>query len=220
MDGGDTSLSNFMRGRQPQTGEGSQGIADGGKTGVEESIRRSRQRMATCVAFVRQVYVEIYDFECGQRLERQAEIDIRSHIAANPDRHGEFGKKLEHFFARVDQRGVRVTSSSLRQVLAADEIKLKSSPDYAEDIARLQELTARNLDRLKEHSTLPFGPNPGDAVHIPRTEELHRPGGSCEIRPFLDHWRTGLRKERTGLFARRGVAERSLSRRAAAGRGP
>jgi len=33
--------------------------------------------------FLRQVYVEVYDFECGQRFERQAENDIRGHIVTD-----------------------------------------------------------------------------------------------------------------------------------------
>lgn len=42
-----------------------------------------------------------------------------------------------------------------------------------------------NLDRLKEHSTLPFGPNPGDAVHIPRTEDLTALLGAAKSGHFL-----------------------------------
>ena len=60
----------------------------------------------------------------------------------------------------------------MRKVLADDGILLQGPPDYAEDIARLEALTAENLDRLKEHTRLPFGATPADAVHIARTEEL------------------------------------------------
>ncbi len=171
MDAGDTSLSTFMRGRQPKEAKALKALLDvarrawkrqSGKSPTDDELR----------SFSRLVYVEIYEFECGQRLERQAESDIRSHIVAGPKEAHRVWDKLEHFFARVDQRGVRVTPGSLRQALAADGIALQSPPDYAEDIDRLQELTAGNLDRLREHTRLPFGPRPTDAVHIPRTDEL------------------------------------------------
>ena len=45
-------------------------------------------------------------------------------------------------------------------------------PDYAGDIDKLHKLSTRNLSRLKEHTTLPFGPQPTDAVQISRDEEL------------------------------------------------
>ena len=104
------------------------------------------------------MYVQVYEFEGGQGLERQAENYIRSHIAEDPEQAMRILEKLEHFFARVDQRGVRVTPSSLRHILISSGISLKSPPDYSEDISRLRRLTARNLERLKEHSILPFGP--------------------------------------------------------------
>jgi hypothetical protein len=171
MDAGDTSLSTFMCGRQPKEAKALKALLDAagcawkrqpGQSPTDNELR----------SFVREVHVQIYDFGYGQRHEIQAESEIRSHIVADPNDAQRVWEKLEHFFARVDQRGVRVTSGSLRQTLVADGIALQSQPDYAEDIGRLQELTARNLDRLKEHTTLPFGPKPTDAVHIPRTEEL------------------------------------------------
>jgi len=171
MDAGDTSLSKFMRGRQPKEATALKALLgaarrawkrQSGQPPTDDELR----------SFVRQVYVDIYDFECGQRLEIRAESDIRSHVVADPKEARRVWDKLEHFFARVDQRGVRVTPGSLRQALVEGGIALQSPPDYAEDIARLQELTARNLDLLEEHTTLPFGPRPTDAVHIPRTDEL------------------------------------------------
>ena len=122
--------------------------------------------------FLRRVHIEVYEFEGGQRLERQAESDIRTHLIANPKQAKRVWEKLEHFFSRVDQHGVRVTAASLRAVLASDGLMLKSPPDYTDDIALLSDLTKRNLSRLKEHTTLRFGLKPADSVHIPRTEEL------------------------------------------------
>jgi hypothetical protein len=171
MDAGDTSLSRFLCGRQVKAQKALNALLsvakrvwrkESGSSPTEENLR----------SFLRQVYVEVYDFECGQRLERHAENDIRSHIAANATHAQRIWDKLEHFFAKVDQRGVRITRASLRRVLVADTLQLKAPPDYAREIVRLQELSTHNLSRLKEHAALPFGPTPADAVHIPRTAEL------------------------------------------------
>src|SRR6266700_197128 len=78
----------------------------------------------------------------------------------------------ERFFERADQRGVRVTASSLRRALVADGLKLKSPPDYADDIALMGALTARNMSRLRDHTVLRFGAKTEDEVHIARPEEL------------------------------------------------
>ncbi|MEK6304095.1 MAG: hypothetical protein AABO41_25680 [Acidobacteriota bacterium] len=170
-DAGDVSLSKFLKARGAKEREALIALLSvarkvwkkqSGSSPAEDELRR----------FLRQVYVEVYDFGSGQPFVGQAESDIRSHVVADPKQARHLWDKLELFFARVDQRGVRVTPKSLRRALTADGLTLKSPPDYSEDIARLRELTSRNLTRLKEHTTLPFGPRPADAVHIPRTDEL------------------------------------------------
>ena len=170
-DAGDAALSRFLRERQVKQRKALEALLteakkdwkkETGKSPVEGELR----------GFLRRVHVEVYEFECGQRLEREAEDTIRTHIVADPKQAKRVWGKLEHFFARADQRGVRVTAASLRCVLTADGLTLKSPPDYADDIAQLNEITKRNLARLKEHTTLRFGSKPTDAVHIHRNDEL------------------------------------------------
>ena len=171
MDGGDRSLSKFMRARQPKQAKALDSFLiltrrawkkQTAKSPTDEELRE----------FLGRVHVELYDFELGQHLERQAEDEIRSHIADDPKEAQRIWEKLEHFFAKVDQRGVLVTPGSLRKALVTDGIRLKHPPDYADDIAKLEELTTRNLERLKEHTSLPFDQKAGDAIHLPRVEEL------------------------------------------------
>ncbi len=123
-------------------------------------------------SFLRAVHVEVYDFGVGNHHERKAEEDIRNHVVADTAQAHQAWQKLESFFAEANQRGIRITPASLRQVLIAGGVRLKSPPDYARDIARLQDWTTRNLARLKEHTMLRFGAKPGDAVHIDRAKEL------------------------------------------------
>jgi hypothetical protein len=122
--------------------------------------------------FLNRVYVEIYDFECGQRHERQAEDYIRSHIIADPMQAKFAWEALENFLTRADQRGIRVTPASLRKLLTDNGLRLNSPPDYAADIEQLVRLTEGNLDRLKKHTILPFGPNTSNLEHIDRNEEV------------------------------------------------
>lgn len=122
--------------------------------------------------FLRQVYIEVYDFDAGSRLERQAESDLRAHVLADPRQARTAWDKLKQIFAETDRRGVRVASASLRAALAEVGITFKSPPDYAEDIALVNELTRRNISRLKDHTTLTFGHKAEDAIHIARTDEL------------------------------------------------
>ena len=122
--------------------------------------------------FLRQIYVEVYDFGSGHRLRREVEGDISTHIVADATLAQRVWEKLEHLFIQADCHGVPLNAAFLRKALSAEGLVLKSQAEYAEDIAKLCELTTRNLGRLKEHATLRFGPNPADAVHIPREAEL------------------------------------------------
>jgi len=171
LDAGDTSLAEFLRGRRPierKTLSALISVAtkawrkESGNTPAQEDLRE----------FLRLVYVEVYDFESGQRCERIAEDNIRAHIAEEPKDARRIWERLEHFFSKADQRGFRVTPASLRQALTVEGITLKSPPEYAKEITRLRELTKRNLGHLKEHTMLPFGPKPADAIHIKRVGEL------------------------------------------------
>lgn len=171
LDAGDTSLGKFLRGRRTEEHKALHALIslatkawkkESGNAPAEDEMRQ----------FLRLIHIEVYDFESGQRYERIAEDNIRTHIAEEPKEACHIWERLEHFFSKADQRGFRVTPASLRQVLNADGFRLKLPPDYANDITRLRELTKRNLAHLKEHTTLPFGPKPADAVHIKRVGEL------------------------------------------------
>jgi hypothetical protein len=122
--------------------------------------------------FLNQIYIEIYDFECGRRYEREAEDIIRSQIIEDSNQAQQVWEALENIFSKADQGGIRVTSTSLRRELGAKGLALQSPPNYAQDIKKLCQLTTRNLARLKEHSALPFGPKSGDVERINRSEEL------------------------------------------------
>ena len=184
LDTGETAFSEFMRGRRSKEREAFRALlSEARRVWEERSGRPPTEDELRC--FFNQVYVQVYEFEHGQRLELQAETCIRSHIAADPEQAMRIWEKLEHFFARVDQRGIRVTPSSLRRILVAEGIGLKSPPDYADDISRLRQLTAHNLHRLKEHSVLPFGAKADDAFHIPRQDELTALLGAAQHGHFL-----------------------------------
>jgi hypothetical protein len=171
QDAGDTSLGKFLCGCRPiERKTLSALISVATKAWAKESGNAPAQEDLR--EFLRLVYVEVYAFESDQRCERAAEGDIRTHIAEDPKDARRIWERLEHFFSKADQRGFRVTPTSLRHVLTADGLRLKSPPDYAEDIARLRKLTKRNLAHLKEHTILPFGPRPVDAIHIERAVEL------------------------------------------------
>lgn len=117
------------------------------------------------------LYIESYDFGTGNHLERQAEGDIRTHLAAQKDA-PRVWMRIQNFLADANRRGIRITPASLRRNIAADGIALKAAADYTADIDRLRELTKFNLSQLKDHTILRFGSDAADAVHIPRTEEL------------------------------------------------
>ena len=170
-DAGDVALSRFLSTRQVKQRHVLNALLnetrkhwedETGKAAEEDELRD----------FFRHMYVVVYDFECGQRNEREAEDTIRTHIVADPKHAKHVWGKMEHLFARVDQRGIRVTASSLRRYLTAEGLTLKSVPDYTDDIVLLNETTKRNLTRLKEHTSLRFGARTTDAVHIHRNDEL------------------------------------------------
>jgi len=170
-DAGDTSLSEFLRGRESKKVKALKALQTASAKAWEKESGTSPTE-AELRSFLRLVYVEVYDFGCGGRFERQALDALASHIVADPKQANQAWEKLEHFFADANQRGLRITPSSLRKALIGGGLALKSPPGYEEDIKRLRELTDRNLTRLSDHATLCFGPKTSDLVHIPRIEEL------------------------------------------------
>jgi hypothetical protein len=169
-DAGDDALAGFIARRQI-----------GERTALQRLVALARKEWK-CVskrlptndeirAFLRVVYVETFDFEIGGRLERDAEGELRTHVLEKPGEALRAWRKLEHHFGAADQRGNRLTASFLRRILVADGFVLKAPPDFAPDIKRLQEQTAQNLLRLKEHTVLRFGRAPADEIHIDRSAE-------------------------------------------------
>lgn len=183
-DAAKTPFSEFVRGRQK------------GKRQALDALRRVTvavwKKHATRLPaedelrdFFRCVFVEVYDFSPGHWLLREIEGELRSHVVADPKQARRAWEKLEHFFLQADCHGVPVNAASLRKALTTDGIQLTSPPDFADDIARLQKLTTRNLTRLKEHSTLPFGSQAGDRIHIPRDEEHAAMAGAAKAGHLL-----------------------------------
>jgi len=123
--------------------------------------------------FLRMTYVEVHDFGIGFHHERMAEEQLRARVVAKSAQAHRAWNKLEHVFSRANESGLTVTAASLRHTLTTDRLTLALPPDYVSDIERLRELTNRNLERLKEYTTLRFGPNTADAIHIPRLDELN-----------------------------------------------
>lgn len=123
------------------------------------------------LAFARSVHVEVFDFEQGAHLEREAISDLAGSVIADSKQAFRSWDTLEHLFVRADERGTPITEALLRKALVDAGITLKASPGYDADVGRLQELTRRNIARLKEHTALQFGPSPADAFHFERLHE-------------------------------------------------
>ncbi len=123
----------------------------------------------TVCDFIRTIHVEVFDFGLGLHHEHRAEETIRGSLAANPRESRRIWEKLELHFSRANRQGLRTTAASLRQMLASDGLKLRPTPGFAEDFELLRRLTARNLDRLKDHTLLRFAKS---EIHVSRKEEL------------------------------------------------
>src|SRR2546423_767787 len=102
------------------------------------------------------VHVEVFDFGVGHRHERTTEGIIRNLVAGKPGEPKRIWEKLELHFNRADRQGLRTTAASLRRMLTAEGLKLKTPASFADDVELLQKLTARNLEWLKDHTLLRF----------------------------------------------------------------
>ncbi len=122
--------------------------------------------------FLGAVFVEVLDFGPGQRLPPHIQGDIGSHIVADSKFAPRAWEKLEHHFLQMDCQGTSADRASLRRALTDAGIPLRRPTDYSGDLAALDELTERNLLGLKDHTTLAFGDDPGDLVHIDRQQEF------------------------------------------------
>ena len=171
LEAGDSPLATFVSGRNRDQRSALEKLVavinvswmqDGGAKPREEELRE----------FLRLTYVEVYDFGGGHHHERAAERELRTHVLSKPAQARRAWNKLEQIFSRADESGLTATAASLRSALASDGFDLALPADYARDIERLRKLTKRNLERLKEHTTLRFGNDAADVVHIDRIDEV------------------------------------------------
>jgi hypothetical protein len=171
LEASDASFSTFINSRSPDQKKAIRALLDLTKkfwkqqTGILPPEHELRE-------FLRLVHVEIYDFGAGQHHERTAESQLRSHVLDSPAQGHRAWQILEHFFGAADEHGTTATAISLRQTLTAAGIALNAPPDYAADIDHLRTLTRRNMERLRRHAMLSFGPKRNDSIHLSRSDDL------------------------------------------------
>lgn len=164
-----TSLQSFLKRRQTKERAAMSAMCGQTKRAWKQIINRLPTDAELC-EFLRLAHVELFDFGSGGQSEQQALQTIRNSLATKPAESQRVWDWLNLHFRQNNERGLRRTAATLRQRLATEaRLKLKAAPSYAEDIAFLQQLTARNLDRLKDHTLLRF---PNAEVYIERTAEL------------------------------------------------
>jgi hypothetical protein len=161
-------FADFLRRRQIREREAMHALVAQAKR-AWKSATKKMPTQSEQQEFLRMVYVEVLDFGVGHRHERTTEGIIRSLVAAKPGESRRILEKLELHFNRADRQGLRTTAASLRRMLTAEGLKLKTPASYADDVELLRKLTARNLERLKDHTVLRFATA---EIHIDRTEEL------------------------------------------------
>jgi hypothetical protein len=164
-----TSLPDFLKRRQTKEREAMSAMLEQTKRAWKQTFKRLPTDAELC-EFLRLVHVEVFDFGDGGQSEQSALQTIRDSLAAKPAESQRIWKWLDLHFRQNNERGLRRTAATLRQRLTTEaRVKLKAAPSFAEDIAFLRQLTARNLDRLKDHTLLRF---PNAEIHIGRTAEL------------------------------------------------
>ena len=163
-----TSINAFLERRQPRERKAMAALVAQAKLAWTPETKKPPAD-AELSDFLRMVYVEVFDFGTGNSHERQAEETIRNLLAVEPRKAHQIWKQLGTHFAAANQRGLRSTTASLRQVLAAEGLKLKTTPSFADDVELLKRLTSINLARLKDHTLLRFA---NSEVHIERADDL------------------------------------------------
>ncbi|WP_395747430.1 hypothetical protein [Prosthecobacter sp.] len=134
-----------------------------------KTIAKKTPEEGALTELIGMIYVEVFDFGSGLQHQDTAEETIRGSLALKPNDSRKIWEKLELHFNRANRQGLRSTAASLRHTLAFTGLKLKITPGFADDIGLLQRITARNLDRLKDHTLLRFAQT---EIHINRTAEL------------------------------------------------
>lgn len=162
-----TSLRDFLKRRQPKERETMIAMREQTK----RAWKQTHKRLPTDTElseFLRLVHVEVFDFGSDGQSEKSALQTIRDSLAAKTAESRRIWGWLDLHFRQNNERGLRRTAPTLRQRLSIDGLNLKAVPSFAEDIAFLQQLTASNLDRLRDHALLRF---PNAEIHIERTAE-------------------------------------------------
>ena len=162
------SLADFLRRRQTRERKAMEALLAQTKLAWKSATKKAPIEDQLC-EFLRMVHVEVFDFGVDLRHERTAEEIIRNLVAAEPSQSRRIFGKLQRHFDQANRQGLRTTAALLRQMLAAEGLKLKTSPAFADDVELLRRLTIRNLARLKDHTLLRFATA---EIHIARTEEL------------------------------------------------
>jgi hypothetical protein len=164
-----TSLPDFLKRRHTKERETMKMMRDQTKRSWKEIVKRLPTDAELC-EFIRLVHVEVFDFGDGGRSEQSALETIRDSLAAKPAESQRVWGWLNLHFRQNNERGLRRTAATLRQRLTAEaRVKLKAAPTFEDDIKFLGQLTARNLERLTDHTLLRF---PKTEIHIERKAEL------------------------------------------------
>lgn len=164
-----TSLSEFLKRRQTREHEAMCALYEQSKQAWKQTYERMPTDAELC-EFIQQVHVEVFDFGDGVQSDQLALQTIRGALAEKPTESQRILEWLYQHFGANNERGLRRTAATLRQLLTNEaRIKLKSALSFADDIAFLEQLTERNLERLKDHTLLHF---PNTEIHIDRTEDL------------------------------------------------
>lgn len=163
------SLPEFLRRRRTKEREALTALREHTKRAWKQTFERLPTDAELC-EFLRLVHVEVFDFGDDGQSEQSALQIIRESLAAKPAESKHIWNWIDLHFRQNNERGLRRTAATLRQRLTTEAcVKLKAAPSFAEDIAFLRQLTARNLERLKDHTLLRF---PKAEIHIERTAEL------------------------------------------------
>jgi len=170
-DAGDQPLHQFINGRSKEEADALRAVLKLVKPAWKK-LKGGNPTEAQLKTFLRAVYIEVLDFGHGKADEEAAEAEVRANLAADPADSGKIWEKIDSLFVDANRRGLRVTAASLRRDLKAAGLRLQAPPDYAADLALLDEITTRSIARLAEHAYLPFGPAHHDQVAIARPVEL------------------------------------------------
>ncbi len=119
------------------------------------------------------IYVEIFDFEMGSRMERTAMSNLSANVLATSKDARKAWNRLRDVLGDANRRGLRLQARQLRQALTSDEISLRCEDEFAADLETLKSMTRRNMVRLREHRFLRFGDTKSDEIHLPRQEDIN-----------------------------------------------